>query len=129
MNKTSTDSVILVGDAGGHTIPTVGGGVPPGLIIGRIAGETAYDHIQNGILLTDFEDRWRKQMGAVLDNSLRMRKMSDIVFRSKKLMDVITKLDWLTRETLDKFIHCEMDAKMRLLEMALQSGEIRKILK
>jgi digeranylgeranylglycerophospholipid reductase len=129
LNKTSTDTVMLVGDAGGHTIPTVGGGVPPGLIIGRVAGEAASDHIQNGIPLTDFEDRWRKQMGTVLDNSLRMRKMSDIVFRSKKLMDVITKLDWLTRETLDKFIHCEMDAKMRLLEMALQSGEIRKILK
>jgi hypothetical protein len=34
----------------------------------------------------------------------------------------------LTRETLDKFIHCEMDAKMRLIERALQSGEVRKIL-
>lgn len=128
LNKTSNEKVLVVGDAGGHTIPTVGGGVPPGLIIGELAGEAASKNIENGEPLTRFEDKWRRQMGTVLDNSLRMRKMSDIVFRSKKLMDVITKLDWLTRETLDKFIHCEMDSKMKLLERALQSGEIRKIL-
>ena len=128
LNKTSTERVIVVGDAGAHTIPTVGGGVPPGLIIGKIAGDVASEYIQNDEPLTDFDSAWRKQMGKVLENSLRMRKMSDVVFRSKKLMDVITRVDWLTRETLDKFIHCEMDAKMRLIERALQSGEVRKIL-
>jgi digeranylgeranylglycerophospholipid reductase len=31
MSRTSTEKVLAVGDAGGHTIPTVGGGVPPAL--------------------------------------------------------------------------------------------------
>jgi digeranylgeranylglycerophospholipid reductase len=128
MERTSTDRVIAVGDAGGHTIPTVGGGMPPSLIIGRIAGEAAAAHVLEGKPLTDFDNTWRRQMGKVLDTSLRLRKMSDVVFRSKKMIEVVTRLDWLTRDTVSKFIYCEMDAKMRLIERALQSGELQKLL-
>jgi digeranylgeranylglycerophospholipid reductase len=129
MERTSTDRVIAVGDAGGHTIPTVGGGVPPAMIVGRIAGEAAAAHMLEGRPLTDFDGAWRRQMGVVLDASLRLRKMSDVVFRSKKMIEVVTRLDWLTRDTVSKFVYCEMDAKMRLIEMALQSGELQRLLK
>ncbi|MCW4051065.1 MAG: geranylgeranyl reductase family protein [Candidatus Bathyarchaeota archaeon] len=128
MERTSTDRVIAVGDAGGHTIPTVGGGMPPGLIVGRIAGETAAVTVLEGKPLTGFDDAWKRQMGGVLETSLRLRKMSDVVFRSKRMIDMITRLDWLTRDTIGKFIYCEMDAKMRLMEKALQRGELQKLL-
>jgi digeranylgeranylglycerophospholipid reductase len=128
IERTTTDHVIAVGDAGGHTIPTVGGGIPTGLIIGKIAGQIAAAHVQEGKPLSDFDPAWKEQMGDVLYTSLRLRKMSDVVFRSKRMIDVVTKLDWLTKDTISKFIYCKMDAKMKLIERALQSGEIQKLL-
>jgi digeranylgeranylglycerophospholipid reductase len=129
LERTSTKRVIAVGDAGGHTIPTVGGGIPPSMIVGRIAGEVAAAHKNDGTPLTDFDRAWRSQIGKVLDNSLRLRKMSDVVFRSKKMIEVITRLDWLTRDTISKFIYCEVDTKMKLIERALQSNEIQRLVK
>jgi geranylgeranyl reductase family protein len=128
INKTTTDRVIAVGDAGGHTIPTVGGGIPTGLIIGNIAGQVAAAKVIDDKPLSEFDKAWNAQMGDVLYTSLRLRKMSDIVFRSKRMIDVITKLDWLTKDTISKFIYCKMDTKMRLIERALQSGELQKFL-
>jgi len=127
--KTSNERVIVVGDAGGHTIPTVGGGVPPAMIVGKIAGEIAAAHKHNDVSLTKFDNEWKRQIGTVLDNSLRLRKMSDQVFRSKKMIDVITKLDWLTKETISNFIYCKMDSKMKLIEKTLKSKEIQKLIK
>ncbi|MBT3285501.1 geranylgeranyl reductase family protein [Candidatus Bathyarchaeota archaeon] len=129
IEHTTTDNVLVVGDAGGHTIPTVGGGIPPGLIIGKIAGEAAAAKINRGASLSSFDDAWKEQMGDVLYTSLRLRRMSDVVFKSKRMIDIVTKLDWLTKDTISKFIYCKMDAKMKVMERALQSGEIQKLLK
>jgi len=121
IEKTTTDNVIVVGDAGGHTIPTVGGGIPPGMIIGKIAGQAAAAHINEGSPLSNFDDGWKSQMGDVLYTSLRLRRMSDVVFRSKAMIEVVTKLDWLTKDTISKFIYCKMDAKMKLIEQVLKT--------
>ena len=129
IERTTTDRVMVVGDAGGHTIPTVGGGIPSGMIIGKIAGQVAAANVNDGTPLSTFDDGWNEQMGDVLYTSLRLRKMSDVVFRSKRMIDVVTKLDWLTKDTISKFVYCKMDAKMKLIEKALQSGEIQKLLK
>jgi geranylgeranyl reductase family protein len=128
LEKTTTEKVIVVGDAGGHTIPTVGGGIPSGLIIGKIAGNVAAAYVLNKNPLSSFENQWKAQMGEVLYTSLRLRKMSDIVFNSKRMIEIITKLDWLTRDTLSKFVYCKMDTKMKIIERALQSGELKKLL-
>jgi len=50
-----------------------------------------------------------------------LRKMSDVVFRSKAMIEVVTKLDWLTKDTISKFIYCKMDSKMKLIEQVLQT--------
>jgi digeranylgeranylglycerophospholipid reductase len=128
LDRTSTERVMVVGDAGGHTIPTVGGGVPPALIVGRIAGEIAADHKNSGKPLTDYDGEWGRQIGSVLSNSLRLRKMSDIVFQSKNMIDIITRLGWLTRDTLTSFIYCKMDSKMKLIERTLNSNRVQKLL-
>ena len=128
IEKTTTENVIVVGDAGGHTIPTVGGGIPPGIIIGKIAGQVAAEHISSGVPLSTFDDGWKSQMGDVLFTSLRLRKMSDIVFGSKRMIEVITKLDWLTKDTISKFIYCKMDTKMKLIEQLLQSNSISNLI-
>lgn len=119
MARTSTERVLAVGDAGGHTVPTVGGGVPPGLICGRIAGQAAAEHLLEGKPLSRFDRAWREQMGATLENSLRLRRMSDVVFRNERMIDEITKRGWLTEEMVEKFVLCRMDAKMRLVERTL----------
>lgn len=119
LTKTSTENVMVVGDAGGHTIPTVGGGIPPGLIVGRIAGSIAADCVLNERPLTDFDDAWRREVGKTLENSLRLRRMSDVVFKNKMMVEVITRLGWLTKETIMKFIMCEMDASMKIIEKTL----------
>jgi len=33
-------------------------------------------------------------------------------------------LDWLTRDTIRKFVYCEIDAKTRFMKKALQRGEL-----
>ena len=117
--RTSTNNMLAVGDAGGHTIPTVGGGVPPGLICGRIAGQVVTEHIHKGDPITNFDEAWKKQIGKTLENSLRIRKMSDVVFKNTKMINWITKRGWLTEEMVEKFILCDFDIKMRLLEKSL----------
>ena len=117
--QTYTDNVLIVGDAAGHTIPTVGGGVPPALICGRIAGSAIADHLQESKSLARYEKAWKRQIGSVLNNSLRLRNMADIVFRSDKTIDLLTKQGWLNEEMIEKLILCKMDAKMRLVERTL----------
>jgi digeranylgeranylglycerophospholipid reductase len=120
MKRTSTDNVLAVGDAGGHTIPTVGGGIPPGIIIGRIAGNIAADHVLNQRPLSDFDSAWKNEIGETLDNSLRLRRMSDIVFKNKLMIEAITRFGWLTEETIKKFILCKMDTSMKIIEKTLK---------
>jgi len=113
-----------VGDAGGHTIPTVGGGIPPGLIVGRVAGQVAADHVLEGTPLEEYEGAWRSQLGDVLENSLRLRRMSDTVFRDRRLIEVATRLNWLTKKTINNFIYCRIDPEIRLIEEALRRGRL-----
>jgi digeranylgeranylglycerophospholipid reductase len=122
MERTSTENVLVVGDAGGHTIPTVGGGIPPGLIVGKLAGEAAAAKVKHGTSLSKFDDAWKEQMGEVLNNSLRIRKMSDFVFKSKRMINVIARPELVNADTISKFVYCEIDNKMKVVERILQSG-------
>lgn len=120
MEKTSTENTIAVGDAGGHTIPTVGGGIPPALICGSIAGEAVANHIISGEPVTNFDQMWKKQIGNTLNNSLRLRKMSDVIFQNENMIEMIMKKGWISEETIMKFVLCQIDAKMLLIEKTLQ---------
>jgi geranylgeranyl reductase family protein len=119
IEKMCAGNVLAVGDAGGHTIPTVGGGIPPGLVIGSVAGESVAEHVLQDKSLTEFDGAWRAEMGETLENSLRIRRMSDVVFRNARMIDWVTKRGWLTEEMIEKFILCEMDTKMRLIERSM----------
>lgn len=112
-------NVLAVGDAGGHTIPTVGGGIPTGLVIGSIAGQVVASHVLEGESLSVFDGAWRAEMGETIENSLRIRRMSDVAFKNAKMMDWVTKRGLLTEEMMAKFILCEMDLKMKLVEKSL----------
>lgn len=119
MERTNTDNMVAVGDAAGHTIPTVGGGIPPALICGRLAGQAIAQSLLNGSPLQAYDSAWREQLGTTLQNSLRIRRMSDVVFKNTRIIDFATKKGWLTEEMIMKFVLCQMDAKMKLMESTL----------
>jgi len=45
------------------------------------------------------------------------------------MVEVITRLDWLTRDVISKFIYYEMDARMNFIEKAIQSSELMRLLR
>ena len=54
-----------------------------------------------------------------MENSLRIRRMSDVVFKNARIMELVSRRGWLNEEMIRKFVFCEMDAKMRLMESTL----------
>jgi digeranylgeranylglycerophospholipid reductase len=119
LKETVNKNILVVGDAGGHTIPTVGGGIPPGLIIGKLAGKSLLDFIDKGEPLEKFDDNWRTEIGETLNNSLRLRRMSDIVFKNEKIIDFVVKRGWLTKEMVTKLVYCKIDRKVVLVEKTM----------
>ena len=69
--------VIAVGDAAGMVMPTNGGGIATAMISGRIAGQVAADHLQNGTPVSDYERRWKAAMGKELRVSTKLRRLAD----------------------------------------------------
>ena len=63
-DKTHTDNVILIGDAGGFPCPLEAEGIYPAMITGRVAAEVAAEAISEGDTSAEFLDRfdegWRK---------------------------------------------------------------------
>jgi digeranylgeranylglycerophospholipid reductase len=79
--------VILVGDAAGHVMATNGGGINVSMIAGRIAGDVAADHVQNGTPLEAYEAQWRRAVGVPLARGARIKKVADRFFRSDRLLE------------------------------------------
>jgi len=60
---------VLVGDSAGMVLPSNGAGITIAMIGGRIAGQVISEHLKSGVPLSEFEIRWKKQMGKVMSNS------------------------------------------------------------
>ncbi len=75
--RTYSEHVMAVGDAAGMVMPTNGGGIATAMITGEIAGEVAADHIQNGISLSEYEQRWKRVMGREMHVSTELRRLAD----------------------------------------------------
>ena len=72
---------MLVGDAAGMVLPSNGAGITIALVGGRIAGQVIAEHLRDGISLTEYESRWKKQMGKVMRNSKRSFRFGSLLFR------------------------------------------------
>jgi flavin-dependent dehydrogenase len=76
--QTVTDRLLLVGDAGGFTKPTTGGGIFYSLLTASLAADTLIDGFQAGRLdegfLKRYEDRWETQLGPELRMSGWLRQ-------------------------------------------------------
>ena len=89
------------------------------MVIGSIAGEVVASHVLEGGSLSAFDGAWRAELGETLKNSLRIRRMIDVVFKSARMIDWVTKRGWLTEEMIEKFMFCQIDVKMRLVEKSI----------
>ena len=124
MERTVSGNVLLVGDAASQALAHVGGGIPSALICGKIAGEAAASYVKGSESLSSYESRWRNVLGKVLKDSLRLRKMGDIFFKSDKLTEFILNRGWATEEMLMRFVDCRVDRKIMLAERMLRATKI-----
>lgn len=90
--RTAAGNVLIAGDAASHLIATNGGGIPTAMVAGKIAGETAADHVSGKCELAAYEKRWRSQMGLEISTSVYVRKLMDGLMRSDSLMSTAMKL-------------------------------------
>lgn len=76
--QTAADRVLLVGDAGGFTKPTTGGGIYYSLLTAGLAAETLIEAFQadrlDGEQLARYERRWEGELGADLRVSAWLRQ-------------------------------------------------------
>ncbi|MCK4969162.1 MAG: NAD(P)/FAD-dependent oxidoreductase, partial [Thermoplasmata archaeon] len=73
VKRTVSGNVMLVGDAAGHVMASNGGGVPIALATGRAAGQVAASTLSGSGDLSDYQRRWRAEVGDVLATSARFR--------------------------------------------------------
>ncbi len=82
--------VMLVGDSARQTIAFVGAGIPPGIIVGTIAGSVAAEHVQHGIPLTKYEIEWKRQLLDAFERGYWLKAVWDRLARLKNEQ----KIDW-----------------------------------
>jgi digeranylgeranylglycerophospholipid reductase len=90
--RTATEDSLIVGDAAGHIIATNGGGIPPAMIAGKVAGETAAEFVAGGCRLEEYDHRWRIQIGNAIETSVHIRRLMDGLIKSDTLMNAALKL-------------------------------------
>lgn len=77
--KTYADNVLIVGDAAAQTKPLSGGGLYTGLRAARWGAMTAVDALKDGDLgakrLSEYDAKWRADVGKEIDRGLLIRKV------------------------------------------------------
>ncbi|HEY5605589.1 MAG TPA: NAD(P)/FAD-dependent oxidoreductase [Thermoplasmata archaeon] len=104
-DRTVKGNALIVGDAAGMVMATNGGGNNVSMIAGRIAGETAADHLLSGVPLETYESRWRAVVGAPLAQGVRVKRLADRFFGSDRLLEAAMVL--LGRPRMARAIRCQ----------------------
>lgn len=89
--KTAAEDSLVVGDAAGHIFATNGGGIPPAMIAGKVAGETAAKFVAGRCRLEEYDQLWRAQIGNAIETSVQARQLMDGIMRSDTLMNAAFK--------------------------------------
>lgn len=119
--RTSTENTLIVGDAAGQIFATNGGGIPPAMIAGKIAGETAAEFSAGKCRLEEYDRRWRAQFGQALETSVQARQLMDGIMKSDTLMNAAFKL--ISPEQM-KVMQCgKLPGPVRLGLQALNRGK------
>jgi digeranylgeranylglycerophospholipid reductase len=75
---TAGGSILLAGDAAGHTDPITGGGIPNAILCGELAGQVASEALGSGDmeLLARYEESWRDLLLPSLERALTHRRQA-----------------------------------------------------
>ena len=119
--RTATQNALIVGDAAGQIFATNGGGIPPAMIAGKVAGETAAEFAAGKCRLEEYDSRWRAQFGAALETSVQARQLMDGIMKSDTLMNAAFKL--ISSEQM-KVMQCgKLPGPVKLGLQALNRGK------
>lgn len=113
IEKTSTNGLMLIGDAARQSDPITGGGILNAMEAGKLAGEAAYAAISSGDVSLQkleevYEKRWRATIGHDIDMSLIVKNcfinlsdddlnslahsLKDVKFERMSLLDLLQAL-------------------------------------
>ncbi|MDW5561920.1 MAG: NAD(P)/FAD-dependent oxidoreductase [Methanomassiliicoccus sp.] len=94
--KTCADNILIVGDAAAQTKPLSGGGIYTGLRSAKWGAMTAVDALRDGDLgakrLSEYDTKWRADIGKEVDRGLLIRKVF-VNLTDRKMDDVCRMLD------------------------------------
>jgi len=105
VERTVAGRALLVGDAAGMVMATNGGGINVSMLAGRIAGNTAADHILGSVPLQAYEQRWRAALHAPLAEGVRIKRLADRFFGDDRLLEMAMML--LGRKRMGRAIRCQ----------------------
>ena len=105
---TSSENAVLVGDAAGHVMASNGGGIPPALAGGSIAGHVIAAHFNEQIPLSTYDRLWKYEFGKELDTALSVLRIADSVMTSDPLTDVCMRV--AGKQFLEPLIRCRLPA-------------------
>ncbi|NWF95859.1 MAG: geranylgeranyl reductase family protein [Candidatus Thorarchaeota archaeon] len=109
--------VVLAGDAAGHVMASNGGGIPTALVAGELAGMAVSSHLKGGAPLSSYDAACRKEMGAVLEEALRVLRVADRVMRSDTVTDQCMRL--AGPRFLQHLIRCRLPLPVALASKTL----------
>jgi digeranylgeranylglycerophospholipid reductase len=110
LKRTYSDRVMAVGDAAGMVMPTNGGGIQTAMITGHLAGEAAVRFFEDRTPLSSYEDAWKDQIGLVMDNSKKMRQVSDRFMGHGFVFDLMLRL--IGTKRISDVIMCQIPSGM-----------------
>jgi len=110
LTRTYTDRVMAVGDAAGMVMPTNGGGIQTAMISGRLAAEAAVRYFEDKTPLSSYEEAWKDQIGAEMENCKNMRQASDRLMGHGFVFDMMLRIMG-TRRIAD-VIMCQVPSGM-----------------
>lgn len=95
--KTYSNGFLIVGDAASQVKPTTGGGLIPGLLCSKIAGEVAYEALESNDFskssLSSYQSRWKEIIGFDMAVMYQIRRVFNRLSdnRIDKIIDVCAK--------------------------------------
>jgi geranylgeranyl reductase family protein len=129
--KTTSDGILLVGDAAGQAKPTSGGGIYTGAFAAKIAGKVAAQAAFEGDIsaerLSEYDQLWRKGLGKELEIGL---KIHDYIgkLEDRQLNDLIGSLN--TPSILNTITeYGDMDHPSVLMRKLMFSGNSLRLMK
>jgi geranylgeranyl reductase family protein len=112
LRQTCSEHVMAVGDAAAMVMPTNGGGISTAMITGEIAGQTAADHLQKGVALSEYEKRWKQVLGKEMFASTKLRRLADHFMRNDLVFHLLLRM--LGTDGIKDVITCRAPAGLGL---------------